>query len=359
MAPNKEKSSSILQIVYRALESSLNGVLITNKHSRIVYVNASLLNLLGYGEKSDLVGHPVSELFNQTPVQTLKDIYHILKATDYKTLKLPIVTKQGKSVMVEVAVSNVYDKESRIIGKMASLIDITANLRLKKNLVKAETRIHHLSSKILERDEKQRKMIARELHDAVGSNLTAVKLALENKQVSLSDPDQALQSKQMIDIIQKTIDEIHVICNNLRPAILDKLGLSKAVESLCRELSRISSSMRIDCSLNFESTDIPESLQIVIYRIIQEALNNAVKYSQATMVQVFLKSGTNSIDLEIADNGKGFCLDRLYGNTDDPSLGLGLQSMQERSEMYGGRFAIFSEEHKGTMIRSVWPIKLQ
>jgi two-component system NarL family sensor kinase len=184
-----------------------------------------------------------------------------------------------------------------------------------------------------------------------------VKLALENKQVSSSDPLQALEFSQIIDIIQKTIDEIHVICNNLRPTILDKLGLGKAIESLCRELGRITPSIRIHCTLDFETTDIPESLQLVIYRVIQEALNNAVKHSQATMIQVDLKSGSSSIDLEIADNGKGFSLKRSYGNITHPSQGLGLQSMQERAEMYGGCFAIFSEEHKGTMVRSAWPVK--
>ncbi|MBU4001711.1 MAG: PAS domain-containing protein, partial [Proteobacteria bacterium] len=150
----KEKSSAILHIVYHALESSLNGILITNLKSRIVYANTSALNLLGYAKKKELVGHPVSSIFHQEPIQTLKDIYVILKSTEHKTLRLPLLTQQGKSVLVEMAVSNVYNKEKRIIGKMASILDLTANLALKKNLVKAESRIHHLSSKILETEEK-------------------------------------------------------------------------------------------------------------------------------------------------------------------------------------------------------------
>ncbi|MBU4053101.1 MAG: PAS domain S-box protein [Proteobacteria bacterium] len=353
----KEKSSAILHIVYHALESSLNGIFITNLKSRIVYANTSALNLLGYAKKKELVGHPVSSIFHQEPIQTLKDIYVILKSTEHKTLRLPLLTQQGKSVLVEMAVSNVYNKEKRIIGKMASILDLTANLALKKNLVKAESRIHHLSSKILETEEKQRKIMARELHDAVGSNLAAVKLALESRKEAFNDPSHAIPLSQIIHIIEKTMDEIHAISRNLSPAILDKLGLKKAIESLCREIARIHPSIRIDCTMDFHSQDIPEPLKIVLYRIIQEALNNAVKHSHGPHVQVMLKADDEGIDLEIADNGQGFDLTQAFADSGDPSRGLGLQSMQERTEWYGGHFEIFSEEHKGTRIRSVWPMK--
>ena len=300
--------------------------------------------------------HPI---FHQEPIQNLKDIYDILKSTESKTLRLPLVTQQGKSFLVEMAVSNVYNKEKRIIGKMASILDLTANLALKKNLVKAENRIHHLSSKILETEEKQRKVMARELHDAVGSNLAAVKLALENRKEAFNDPSHAIPLSQIIHIIEKTMDEVHLISRNLSPAILDKLGLKKAIESLCREIARINPFIRIDCTLDFHSQVIPDPLKIVLYRIIQEALNNAIKHSQGTHVQVTLKAVESSIILEIADNGRGFDLPRAYADSTDPSRGVGLQSMQDRTELYGGRFEIFSEEHEGTLIRSVWPMKTE
>jgi signal transduction histidine kinase len=225
-----------------------------------------------------------------------------------------------------------------------------------KALKDSEAKLRALSSKILEAQEAERKAIAKELHDSIGSSLTAIKYALEKKlaDMSLRPKTEGISLEQVIKMVRDLMDETRRISSNLRPSLLDDLGLLTAITSICREHQRLYDSVQIEARLNIQESDIPDSLKIVIYRVLQEALNNIIKHSGADHVDLTLERTEQGIAFRIEDNGKGFDLSEV-GTGLDCTGGMGLDGMSERVALSNGRFDISTEKGGRTAIRAFWP----
>jgi signal transduction histidine kinase len=137
--------------------------------------------------------------------------------------------------------------------------------------------------------------------------------------------------------------------------MLDDLGLRATLSWFCRGFQKIYSEIQVDQEIDVEEGDIPSPLKIVAFRVIQEAMNNVAKHSQASHVRLRLRKLEGRMELIIQDSGRGFKVGK--GPSQDPAArGLGLLSMRERTELSGGSFAIESAEGKGTIIRASWPL---
>jgi len=123
---------------------------------------------------------------------------------------------------------------------------------------------------------------------------------------------------------------------------------------MCREFEEIYNDIGIDTRLEIQENEVPEPLKIIIYRIVQESLNNIAKHSEADAVQITLDSTEAGFALAVTDNGCGFDL-RTALDRESHAGGMGLGGMQERAELYNGRFEIVSDKGKGTTIRAFWP----
>jgi signal transduction histidine kinase len=154
-------------------------------------------------------------------------------------------------------------------------------------------------------------------------------------------------------MVRDTIEEIHRISADLRPSILDDMGIIATIHSVCREFQEIQSKIQIETMIDMEEEELPESLKIVIYRVLQEALNNALRHSQADKVKISLKNTVNGFEMSVKDDGLGFDTERLL-TKDDRMEGMGLSSMQERIELSGGFFDLSSQTGKGTTVRGIW-----
>ena len=141
----------------------------------------------------------------------------------------------------------------------------------------------------------------------------------------------------------------------LSPLALDDLGILKTIEISCRKFERLYPQVRINPESRVGEDEVPEGLKIVIYRVIQEALANAVKHSRARQVSVGLQKNKNKIELLVQDDGKGFDAGDRH-DSDDFASGMGLINMRERTELSGGSFQIVSVKGKGTTLRAVWPV---
>jgi signal transduction histidine kinase len=225
-------------------------------------------------------------------------------------------------------------------------------------LRQSEKQLKVLSSKLMDAQENERKRLAHELHDSIGASLTAVKFGLERELSRVrggeAAPDGALL-EQLAAIVEATVKDLKTIYGNLRPLIIDDLGVLPAIRSLIRQFSEVQHQVKFENSLVVEEEEIPESLKIVIYRLCQEALNNISKHSKATEVELSLSKKKNAIVLIIRDNGRGFDLREVLAAEGHRSK-LGLESMKERVEMSGGSFTILSSKAKGTTIRAIWPV---
>ncbi|MBT3047629.1 MAG: sensor histidine kinase [Candidatus Thiodiazotropha sp.] len=209
-------------------------------------------------------------------------------------------------------------------------------------------------------DEEEKKRISRELHDGVGQLLTSMNLHIQrcldgcddqvgDKGVSEDHMDslQALSS-----MVKQAMNEVRTICSSIRPAILDDLGVLAAITWQCRQISRLSSKFEVFTEFNIDEANIPEEYKSVIYRIVQESLNNAMKYSQANLVKVKLSRTRDTIELSILDDGIGFDPSEIKGR-----LGIGLMSMRERASSVNAALQVKAAVDQGVEISVSFPLK--
>ncbi len=236
-------------------------------------------------------------------------------------------------------------------------VEIDECARIESELKKSESDLRHLSTELLNAQEKERKTIAGEIHDSIGSSLSAIKFKVENvlTEVAAKSPETTAALRSVIPIVQGAIEEARRIQMNLRPSMLDDLGILATIKWFCRQFESTYSKIRISQSIEIEEHEVPGSLRTVIFRVLQEGLNNIAKHSMAKMALLSLRKTDQAMELVIQDNGQGFDLSKAQvpgGHTQ----GLGLESMKERTELSGGSFAIESTKGKGTKIRASWPI---
>ena len=223
-------------------------------------------------------------------------------------------------------------------------------------LRKSEMQLRLLSSKLIEAQEDERKIIARELHDSIGANLTAIIYGLEEAIDSVSG-EQATQLKEVLGMAQETVEETRRISSNLRPPILDDLGILATINWFVRQFQGLYDSINIEKHIEVQEDDVADPLKIAIYRIVQEALNNAAKHSKADTVRISLRPTEERLELTIADNGTGFDPATLL-HQGEPGTGMGLDDMKERTELSGGSFTIRSKRDEGTVVEASWPLSL-
>ena len=198
------------------------------------------------------------------------------------------------------------------------------------------------SRRLIESQEAERKRIAAELHDGLGQNLVVIKnrAALGIKK----GDDKERAAKEFNNIAEsatQALDEVREIINNLRPQLLDRLGLTRAIQAMLKKVSDV---VEIESEIDSIDNLFNESEEISVYRIIQESLNNVIKHASAANAMVKIKRTESQILMTIEDNGKGF-------DTANASSGLGLVGLKERTQLLDAEFWLESKPGKGTTIQ--------
>ncbi|HEY1274016.1 MAG TPA: HAMP domain-containing sensor histidine kinase [Thermoleophilaceae bacterium] len=195
--------------------------------------------------------------------------------------------------------------------------------------------------------EAERLRVARELHDEIGQTLTAVTLQAER--AAQGDPELASAAlRDVADSVRDSLDEVRRIARELRPEALDDLGLVNALISLSRRLDG-EDGPRVTRELQTALPPLPPDVELVIYRIAQEGLTNAVRHSAAGSVKLSLAADAESLTLRVADDGRGLPAHM-------PADTAGLAGMRERALLVGGRLSIESEPDRGTEVRLTIPV---
>ncbi|MDY6987234.1 MAG: PAS domain S-box protein [Thermodesulfobacteriota bacterium] len=236
-------------------------------------------------------------------------------------------------------------------------IDVTDRKEAEDALIRSEEDLRRLSKKLLNVQEEERSRISRELHDSIGQALAAIKFGAENafSQIRQKETNGGLETLEaVIPMVQRASEEVRRIHTDLRPSLLDDLGIVATMAWFCREFEKLYSKIQIEKRVEIKEEQVPEPLKIVIFRVLQEALNNTAKYAHADLVVISLKEKDGSTELTIQDNGEGFDVGPvLFGK--GPKPGIGLTSMKERTQLSGGTFAVESAPGAGTLIRASWP----
>jgi signal transduction histidine kinase len=218
--------------------------------------------------------------------------------------------------------------------------------------------IPKLSSQLITVQEQERKRIASELHDCIGQSLSVIKYSIEGALVKfcIGKIDSGIAGiKNVIPKIQSALEEVRRIAMNLRPSVLDDIGILETIEWFCREFSSTYHDIAVYKTIEIQERNIDHNIKLTIYRIIQEAFNNIAKHAQADEICLILKKSRRHITLYIKDNGKGFSTENLSQPVQGLT-GLGLRSMQERVQQDGGTFRIRSSHCNGTLILVTFPL---
>jgi signal transduction histidine kinase len=253
--------------------------------------------------------------------------------------------------------------ESRVRTRTQALAD--ANRDLRNEIVRREqaevalrasrNELMALSEQLIGAQEGERKRIAVELHDSVGQSLSAVKYTLERGVELLRQPrrgDAGAVFQLAVRRIQEAAESIRSISMNLRPRILDDLGAASAVQWFCRDFADTYPSLAVTTEITLADADVPDRLMTVVYRCMQELLNNVAKHAGAHTVLVRLALEENMLLLEVRDNGVGVD----SASEESRRHGSGLRNLRERAQMTGGKFSVTRAPGGGTHAQLSWPL---
>jgi PAS domain S-box-containing protein len=298
--------------------------------------------------------------------ETLERWYSVLAYRSEGNHFVTVFEEITERKRAEEALKKAYDElEMRVQERTEALqaineqlsVENEERLRVEIELRESENRLRELSAALLSAQERERKLIAQEIHDSLGASLAATRFKVETvlTEIGGNHPQTKVALESVIPIVQGTIEEARRIQMSLRPSILDDLGILPTINWSCRQFESIYPAIRITKEIDIEEDEVPQSLKIVIYRILQEALNNIAKHSKASVVLLFLRKTDQAIQLVIRDRGQGFSSEEAYSRK-GAAKGLGLDSMKERTELSGGSLEIESVEGKGTTVSASWPL---
>jgi PAS domain S-box-containing protein len=279
-----------------------------------------------------------------------------LKEKEPYSIDHRILLPDGSERIVHEQAEVTFDEKGRAVRMMGTVQDITERKRVEQELRASQQELRHLSAQLVEAQERERKRVARELHDGLGQTLSAMKFRIENTIGQRNAKEGAggtLGIANLVPLAQQAIEEVRRISKNLWPSILDDLGLLPTISWFCREFGEMHPAVRIEKVIAVQERNVPGPLKIVIYRILQEAMNNVARHSRASRVSVSLEEEGGNLRFSVRDNGTGFDEERM-ARGEDQDRGLGLASMRERAELSGGSFSVESRPGTGTTILASW-----
>jgi PAS domain S-box-containing protein len=236
------------------------------------------------------------------------------------------------------------------------LRDNTEQIRTTQALRESHDELQRLSGLLVTIQEDERRRIARDLHDGLGQSLSLIKLSAENaiRLLGVGAAGEANESlNQLISRVKDALVEVRRVSTELRPSILDDLGILPTLSWFFREFEAACKHIVVEKSFNVAEHEVPVKLQITLFRILQEASNNIVKHACADRVRVSLDRIDDVLHLLIEDNGCGFDPDSMHC-VEGQSRGLGLLSMRERASLSGGSYQLESSPGQGTRIEVSW-----
>jgi signal transduction histidine kinase len=223
--------------------------------------------------------------------------------------------------------------------------------RAEKELKSSREQLRNLAAHLQSAREAERTHLAREIHDELGQYLTGLKIDVASLEELINQPkaeDERLsllrKVQAMSQLLDTTVESVRKIASELRPAVLDSLGLLAAIEWQAEEFQR-RTEIRCECFLTVDEVKLDRDAATAVFRILQESLTNIMRHANATRVTIAFEAETGQYLMEIKDDGEGIQADNL-----DKSNSLGVLGMKERAHLFGGSVAIYGEPGKGTTV---------
>ena len=337
------------EALYRAIvENAHDAIWTTDTQGHFTFVNRSGEEISGY-KVSELVGKDFEPLVPAEDLPRAKGLFANILHGRFENFEMRFYAKDGEIHLLSVNAVPLYEGGT-IVGMFNIGRDITEQRNAEKALRESEKQLRHLSSQVLTAQETERRRISKELHDELGGALTAIKLQLSFIEKGLKQDQVTIKEEceSISQYIKQVIENVRRLSRDLTPSILEDAGLSAAIRRL---ISNFNKNNNINMTLDITDIDdlFSQDAQIIIYRILQEALTNIGKHAKAKNVSMAIKKHDDRVSFSIEDDGIGFDVPRAAMVNPD-ERGLGLTIMDERARMLGGSLELWSEEGKGTRI---------
>lgn len=341
---------------YRSIfENAVGGIYQMSTERRYVTANIALARILGYATTEELV-RGITDIGNQVhvnPDRYTELVCLIKEQRGITGFESEIYRKDGTKIWISENAHAVHDTAGKTLFYEGTIEDITERKRAEEELKRSREQLRNLSAHLQSAREKERMYIAREIHDELGQMLTALKLDVSWLNSKLPGDQKALllKTKSMAVLIDDAVRTVQRISAELRPGLLDDLGLSDAIEWQIGEFEK-RSGIRCELTVSPEEILLDQERSTAIYRILQEALTNVARHAEATDVRVRLEHIGDRIELMVMDNGKGITDEEM-----SRTRSFGLIGLRERAHLLGGEVRIKCLKGGGTKVLAIIPCK--
>jgi two-component system sensor histidine kinase UhpB len=353
MADALEQSQAENRRLALIAQQSSDAIMIHDLDGRVSYWNPAAERLFGFpsneilGKSAMLITPPdrEAELVAQSERLKARGVIDHLETRRR--------TRDGREIDVALAASPLTDPGSgEVIGEICSMRDITQLKRAREaEMELAQNR--RLTQIIQSSLEEERRVIARELHDELGQCVTAVRTigTVIAQRTDGTDPEIHRSAMTIVEVAGRIYDTVHGIIRQLRPSALDHLGLNDAIEEAVGRWRELHPDMEFFLAVDGDVTELGETVNITVYRIVQECLTNIVKHARANRASVQLARRGDLLSVEVRDDGRGLAEPEARRATR-----FGLLGMRERAEALGGRFTLDDSEGRGLCVRVEIPL---
>ena len=339
---------------YRSIfENAIGGIYQTTKEGRCVTANRALARIIGYSSVEEFTANVgnISRLYVERGRR--QEFIRLIEKNNIITgFESEVYRKNGSKIWISEHARAIYNSLGNLQYYEGCVEDITVRKRAEEELKSSREQLRRLSAYIESAREEERMYIAREIHDELGQMLTALKMELFCLNRTAKDKNLLIEkTKSMSDMIDAAIKTVKRISSALRPTLLDDLGLVAAIEWQAEEFQKRTG---ISCELfsDIEDLHLERNVSVAFYRILQEALTNVARHSDATLVKVtFSIKDTGDVLLEVCDNGKGITEPQISG-----PQSFGLTGIRERVYLLGGEVDIRGRAATGTTLRVEIPL---
>jgi PAS domain S-box-containing protein len=335
------------------------GYLVTDLNGKIQEANRAASTLLSVPQ-TFLVGKPLSVYIKEEDLKTFRAQLNRLPTLKHlENWEITLQPRDGKPFPTAFTVTTVAGPNGDLPSLRWMIHDISERKPMEEKLRQSENRLRSLSEKLLTVQEDEKKRIARDLHDSLAAILAAVKFNVEGAIQLLRNDGEDKKAvpplEHALANIQNIFEEVRRIYMDLRPALLDDLGIQATVSWFIREFQKVYSHIHVEKEIHIEEREIPEPLKIILFRIMEEAFSLVAKNSKADLIRFSLARREDRIEMTIRDNGEGFNME-LGMDANQPRREYRLLWMRERVELSGGSFEMAPLKGGETAIRASWPL---
>src|SRR5258705_5714055 len=341
--------------VEQPIDTSLpadDQIALFRKHVYLAECNDAMARMYGHHRAKDMVG---SRLADFEPVASTADTNSMRSFINngYRLLEVKAekVDSNGARKNFSCNIIGIV-MNGMLLRVWGVQRDETEQKQAERDFKYSREQLRSLAAYVKEIRERERADISREMHDVLGQALTALKIdisRLRKKVLTKSDGGRAMMSESLENIeglLNETIASVKNLSTELRPGVLDKLGLAAAIEWQCEEFGR-RTGIKSECHIPPKDLFISAEKSTALFRILQEALANVARHSEATSVRIELSVDKSNVILTVKDNGRGITEDEILA-----PQSLGLLGMRERAELLGGRFTVEGKRGAGSILRA-------